>query len=463
MEVLKFKEGSKLLLAVSGGADSMVMLHVLRAEAVIRRYRIDVVTISHGIREESSSDARFVADVCGGYGIRCEIREIDVPAYASVKKLSIETAARILRRRIFNEYAEKYDYICLAHHMSDQAETVLMHLIRGSGISGACGMKEVEGKIARPLFNCSKEEILEYAERNKVRYVQDVTNFSDKYRRNFVRLNLMPLVRELNGGAERTICCFARDAREHEEFAEAASERIPVMSDGKNAYIPAEALKKEVRLLRAYAFRRALRLIGGLIDVTRVNLTALESLLNAQSGRKILLQNGYVAVREFDLLHFYRESGENEGEGGYLHGEKAFHADETIPFSFGGHAFLNGVIYVSEEDGGKGAKRFNASALPEGCVIRTRREGDMFYRFGGGNKKLKEFFTEKRIPVTERDKIPLLAKGKEVYAVIGFEISEKLRVGPEDKALYIWFEEEKEGTGSVSKKEKQKKSKEKEV
>ena len=109
MEVLKFKEGSKLLLAVSGGADSMVMLHVLRAEAVIRRYRIDVVTISHGIREESSSDAPFVADVCGGYGIRCEIREIDVPAYASVKKLSIETAARILRRRIFNEDAEKDD------------------------------------------------------------------------------------------------------------------------------------------------------------------------------------------------------------------------------------------------------------------------------------------------------------------------------------------------------------------
>ena len=150
--MLKIDVTKKYALAVSGGADSMAMLHAFAHH--LPRPNFYVVTINHNIRPEGASDCQFVENYCKQLGIECYVFDIDVPTHARENKLSLETSARVLRYQIFDKL--NCDYVCTAHHSRDHAETVLMHIIRGSGLVGAQGIREYNGKYFRPMLNVTK-------------------------------------------------------------------------------------------------------------------------------------------------------------------------------------------------------------------------------------------------------------------------------------------------------------------
>ena len=188
------KRGEVIGVGVSGGIDSMVLLSFLASHADELDIEVVAIHVDHGIRAESGKDAEFVAEKAKELGVRLYKFKIDAPKIAKEKKVSLETGARIARYGVFQSLLERdvIDKIALAHHQSDQAETILMHIFRGAGVFGAKGMEPIrDGVYIRPLLDVGKKEIEEYALRHGIDHVEDATNQDTTYDRNFVRCVLL--------------------------------------------------------------------------------------------------------------------------------------------------------------------------------------------------------------------------------------------------------------------------------
>ena len=196
---MKEKDSQKFLLAVSGGVDSMVMLHTFLQAMPTDKFA--VISINHNLRPEGAFDCNFVKQYCQEQGVVFFYKSINVKQFASDAKMSIETAGRQLRYKAIEEVADTYGYdtICLAHHADDNAETVLLHLVRGGGLRGVSGIHRRQGRYFRPLLKYSKQDILNYAEDNQITNVEDKTNTDTQYKRNLVRHNIIPALKEIKG------------------------------------------------------------------------------------------------------------------------------------------------------------------------------------------------------------------------------------------------------------------------
>ena len=233
--------GERVVCAVSGGADSMCLLHLVWSQG----YDVIAAHFEHGIRgEESQRDARFVETWCRKHGIPFVLGHGDAPGYAAENGLSLEEAARELRYDFLYKTAEAYgtDRILTAHSLDDNAETLLFNLIRGSGTAGLCGIPQSRGKLLRPLLHVSRAEIEAYLRENEVPHVEDSSNESDDYTRNLIRHRVMPLLKEINPrfpeAAERTARLSERD----EAFFSALA-RAYLGRELKNESLPLESLR----------------------------------------------------------------------------------------------------------------------------------------------------------------------------------------------------------------------------
>ena len=200
--------GSRVLCAVSGGADSMCLLNWLSYNAETLEISVAAAHFEHGIRgDESLRDMAFVEDVCRAMGIQLFIGRGDVPRYAEEKGVGLEEAARELRYEFLKKTAEQngFDRIATAHNADDNAETVIFNLARGSGAAGICGIPPVRGNIVRPLLETTRTEIERYLEEHGVSHIEDSTNSSQQYSRNKIRLQIMPVLREINPSVSRAI------------------------------------------------------------------------------------------------------------------------------------------------------------------------------------------------------------------------------------------------------------------
>ena len=371
-------------------------------------FRMEAVTVDHGLRKRSAADAAFVKEYCETLGVPCHIEKADVPAYCKEHKVSAETGARILRYGIFRGYAERFDRICLGHQADDQAETVLMHLLRGSGPDGAEGMARESGKFVRPLLDTTREEILRYARENGVPYRTDESNADVSFTRNRLRAQALPVMKRCNPKAVENLCRFAESMRLQNAAFDALLPRDAVSAAEEGVVCSEEAL----RLPEAAAYRcfkKAWNTLGYYENLERKHLGALFALRQAETGKKIRLPFDITAVRDYNGIVFFRETAIPPYE---------------IPFREGRLPFIGGNVSVSAD--GEGL-RFDADKLPEGCVLRNRREGDVFRKFGGGTKKLNDYLTDRKIPVRFRDRLPLIAKGDRVYVIVGTEISEDVK------------------------------------
>ena len=313
-----FPRGAKLIVGLSGGADSVALLHLLHSWQEEENWQITAVHIHHGLRgREADEDARFAENLCASLGIPCVVKEYDVAKEAKLRRLGEEETGRILRYAAFREAAGREGRIAVAHHRKDQAETILMRLCRGTGLTGLTGMSPVRGDICRPLLFCDREEIEQYCRENHLHWREDATNQQEKYTRNKLRLRVLPLLEEINPKAVTHIAETASLLAEEEEFLEQQAEAY--FAQGKLPSAPEEVhlSREKLHALHPAMRRRVLRKAMGIFlqtDVSQVQIQALEDLLQKESGKSRDFPQGIRAENRYEALVLSRKR-EQQAEG----------------------------------------------------------------------------------------------------------------------------------------------------
>ncbi len=462
--------GQRILAAVSGGADSVCLLAVLHALAPELSFSLEAVHVEHGIRgEESLQDCAYVERLCGKLGVRLTVRHIHVPELARQSGRTEEEEARIQRYRIFEETAEQCgaQRVAVAHHLGDQAETVLWNLIRGSGLRGLRGILPVrplrDGQAAsplvvRPLLETSREEIEQYLEACGLSYRTDRTNLDKTVTRNKIRHDILPDLIKLNAQAPRHIAQAAEEAAEAEAYLERVTARaaegcIHCQADGQPVLLLAR-WQKEEPFIRRRLLRECIRRASGngsLKDIGAVHVEALMGLACGGGEKSVRLPGGLTAVRSYGQIRFL--SGAEALSGAVLPAAGALYAQDArpgerwveVPFPgrqmvhYGGYCFSLECGCAGESGICIPKKRFTkwiayatiAQKESQKLCFRTRRPGDVLVvRQDGSRKKLSDYLIDEKIPSSLRDRVVLLAIGSEVLWVAGMRISEKARVTP---------------------------------
>ncbi len=426
---LKGFSNKKICVAISGGADSVALLHYLKNRENECGYTLSAVHCEHGIRgEESLADMRFVQDYCQKLGVGLFVFAQDCPARARKEKVSLETAARNFRRECFADLIaeKKADYVATAHHQNDEAETVLFRIARGSSLTGASGIKKMDGSFIRPFLGWKKEEILQYVAAHDLEYRTDSTNVDVAFTRNRLRAEVLPVLESTVNGATENIARFAEKSAEDDALLyEYAKELLQVVGgENDKAYTVAFCEKKPL------FYRACLLAIKGLglqKDYTSAHLDRVYALQKCERGARFDLPKGIVAVKTAQGIFL-----------GLKQDKVAAEKASIQPFTLDGFDGGRYEVILSKtplkDVGTWRVLRFDLDKIPMAAVFRFRKEGDEIARFGGGTKTLKKFFNEEKIPVEEREYLPLVAEPDgEVYAVCGVEISEKIKVDESTK------------------------------
>ena len=292
--------GKTVLCAVSGGRDSMALLHVLLHLGTRQGFSVSAAHYNHRLRESAVRDEALVRGWCGKKGIPLVTGSGDVRAYAKETGRSIEDAARTLRYTFLSDAARECgaDFIATAHHRQDNAETLLLHLLRGSGLQGLGGIAPVRGKLVRPLLDVCRADIDGYIAENAIPYADDETNEDTVYTRNRLRLELLPLLEAISPGSVNRIAAAASLLRSDEEFLQKTAAAL--LPDGA-AEIPISILNAQEPPIAARLVRMAAQNTG-----TELTLAQTEAVRNLRSGACLTLGGGVRAVRENNLLRFYR-------------------------------------------------------------------------------------------------------------------------------------------------------------
>lgn len=419
------QEAKNLVFGVglSGGRDSVALLHLLRAAG----YRVAAINVEHGIRgEESVSDSRFVKALCDSWDVPLFAFSVDAPTFAKENGYTLEQGARALRYRVFEGLlAEgKCDYIALAHHLDDQVETVLMRILRGTGIRGLVGMRAVNGKYIRPLLDVSREEINRYVAQNKLEFREDSTNGDSAYTRNFLRGEL-GVLRTRFPALSEAMARLSSNARETEDFLDSLVPEVE-LKDGE-AYVRISDCDRAAIAKRLVV--KAASLLGAGQDIEERHFPLVFSLLNAENGKRIELTHSLDAHRQGDYLVFALR-GHISQSGSIPFGEGAFE-DFGIRVDV---IAAKDVPKLLKADGS--VLYLDADSIPSDAVIRRRRQGDKICKFGGGSKSLGDFLTDKKIPKRKREGLAVVASGGDVLAVAGVDISSRCKLTADTSRAY---------------------------
>ena len=417
------KKGQTVAVAFSGGLDSVCLLHMLYSRSKECGFLVKAVHVNHNIRGvDSDNDQAFCENFCRYLGIELKIFSVDAPSFSMENKFTLEQGARALRYNCFNSLVDCgwCDLIATAHHAEDNFETVLHNLFRGSGLKGVSGIKQKTNAIIRPIRSFSKSKLLEYAKENGLEFCTDETNFNETYTRNYIRHKITPAVINRFPKAVTAVDRASAIFSEEDEFLDDLARSALNEKGGK---ITISTKTPKVLLRRAIIM--ALASLGVQKDYEQVHVQSVLNLLDNQSGKLVNLPKNVVAIKEYENLVFFMQSEEglDRAEYGYKKGE--------FPFKNKTAVIENGSL---EEL--KTALVFDGAKIPLSSKIRLRREGDVFEKFGGGTKKLKEFLIDKKIPLLERDNLPVIACGNKVYVVFGVAISNSVKVTDKTKRIY---------------------------
>lgn len=387
---------SHICVAVSGGKDSMALINFIYTH--MRKFGITLSALNcdHKIRETSARDSALVVNWC---------RERNIPLMRfawNFDGIKSERAAREWRRKCYKVALDNgADFVATAHHMNDNAETLLFNLARGSSVAGLSGICDGE-RIIHPLISCTRMQIDAYISENAVPYAEDETNFSDLYTRNKIRHNVLPELEKAVPGAVGNIFRLSRLAAEDERYFKKVIEERNI--------VRVTPFGVEISLCESVIFKRAAVQAIKYFNCTDYTCEHLERLYALKKSKKF----------EFLGLTAY-------GAEGKVVITRSTVTSAEIQFTlFKGDNFCGQKLTLS----GTGEKvlKFDADAIPKTAVIRFKREGDKFKKFGGGTKNLGDYFTDKKIPLWVRGSVPLIADGEEILAVCGVEISDKIKI-----------------------------------
>ena len=404
----------KLIVGVSGGADSVALLDILHSFSL----KCVIAHCNFHLRgEESNRDAFFVEELCKRYNLKYERIDFDTEVYAELNSISIEMAARELRYNWFEQLRviHKADKIAVAHHRDDSVETILLNLIRGTGIRGLTGISPENGYIIRPLLCLGRNEILEYLQERKISYVEDSTNNEDLYTRNKIRLNLIPLIETINPSARESIIRTAEHLSQVENIYRAYIDQVKLnlFKDDKInisllvQYIEPEAILFEI--LSPYGFNSA--------TVRQI----FESIIG-QSGKifysethELLKDRGSLILKKKATLFLERFSIREEDKL-VLHPLHLEFKKEAVSDNFSVEKRPN-IIYLDT----------NKITYP--LTLRKWQQGDWFIPFGmKGKKKVSDFFTDKKFTLFEKEDTWLLCSGEDIIWIVGHRSDDRFKI-----------------------------------
>lgn len=440
--------GQRILVAVSGGPDSVALLYLLHDLREEFELTIEVAHLQHGIRgEEAIEDARFVARLAEQLSLICHLKEIDLPQLKiASRKASLEEIGRFERYKFFAETAQlhRLDVVATAHTADDQAETIVMRLFRGAGRTGLRGIAPMRQLMVagdrrctsvlliRPLLNAQRREVMDFLEQRKLHYRTDSSNRDLFFLRNWIRLKLMPQVSERFGAKlPARLCAQAQVLGDEEDYlAELTRQQLENVSDGN------ELSRKLFLNLNKALQRRVIRLWfeqrrGHLraIDFDHVESALRLIAVGAPQGR-LALPGGWQLAREYETITFYRP---NVKPRCYSY---QFKPGSTLTVIEAGVTIVSELIDPAP---GKLPDNFmeavfDADLLKGNLLVRNFRNGDRFQPLGmAGHKKVKDLFIANQLPLRTRATLALLVMDNEILWIPGYGRSDSARIGPATK------------------------------
>ncbi len=425
--------GQRVAVAVSGGVDSMVLLHLFWRLQNQFDFKLYALHYEHGIRKEQSiEDMEFVRIICNTLDIPLVIEQGDIVKMAKEKKMNLEEVARNSRYDFFSRCRREYaiDRVAVAHHKDDLVETFMLHLIRGSGPKGLCAMPYMrKDGVIRPLLDVSRQEIEQYAHQYKLRFRQDITNNDMHYSRNFLRLRLMPEMRTLNPKLNDAIARVSHMISEEQNLLEdyTMQEYIQIAhEDGQHIEMDCKKLCQCSQAMRRRLLRLAVfRCAKTLKNVDSVVIERLERMVQRGiTGKRFCLSDVFFAQISYDLLildakmYTINKIGEvrlQKWKTCLPDGSMLILKKSQMPKHFPNAESLCQYI--------------DADRLSSRCVVRTRQPGDIFSPLGmQGHQNLKKWFIDHKISREMREAQLLLCDGNEVLWIIGRQLSETLRI-----------------------------------
>lgn len=433
-------EKDRVLIGLSGGPDSVCLLHALNNLKDEYKLSLHAIYIDHGLRpDEIPAEIEFCKTLCENLGVPFITKSVGVLSYAKEHCLNKQEAARELRYKTFEETASEIGAcrIALAHNADDQAETFFMRILRGAGQKGLSGIPSVRGKIIRPLIEIERKEIEEFLDGISQSFIVDSSNLEKDYFRNWLRLAVMPEFKRQNPEIIRTISRISEIIREEDNYLELIVTKtlmklIPKKTDRtiELFLVPLENMDKVI--LRR-VLRRAIDAVKGLRGISFVHIEDIIGLVKTgNSGDRIYLPKGIRVIKGYATLILTSEQPSQLGA-------YSLNVPEELSLKESGILIKSSFADSSEIPcDGKSKVIIDSEKIKLPLVVRSRKSGDLFYPFGfGKRKKLQDFFVDEKIPRDERDSIPIVVSGDNIVWIAGYRADERFKVTAETKKILL--------------------------
>ena len=467
--------GEVVVVGVSGGADSVCLLHVLAKLRKGLGIKLHVAHLNHQLRGvESEDDAEYVSNLAGSLGIPITIDRQDVAAYKSERNFSVEEAARELRYAFLARVAREVgaNRIAIGHTRDDQVETILMHILRGTGITGLCGLapcspmaydkqgtswpaKQSKLLVIRPLLDITREETTSYCQEHQLDPRVDSSNRSLSFFRNRLRLQLLPLLRQYNPSLDQALLRLADIAKEDNAFIEQQASELwnkVARQENKAIYLDRKQIASLPIALQRQLLRAAVtRLAGDTRDIEASHIEAARSLLNKPAGKRISLPHGFICKGGYDEIVIASTAKQSQlppcpfpplpGEFPLkVPGKTVFPGWKVMASIVGERVDSPSSRGVPSTSEGTCQSHlvagFDLHKTGTELFVRRRRPGDKFQPLGMSMpKKLPEFMVDAKIPRSWRGRIPIVCSPQQIIWVAGWRIDDRVKVTEASKEI----------------------------
>ncbi len=435
------QKGDRVIVAVSGGPDSMALLHILKDLAGEMTFDLVAAHINHGLRSEAAEEQRFVVEQCRRWKLSCYTEEVNVRELARQSKTSLEDAGRIARYRFLNALQVELgaQSIATAHHRDDVAETVLLHLLRGTGLQGLRGILPRNGQIIRPLLPLGKEQLLSYLNEHNIKYCLDMSNTDPAFLRNRIRQQLIPeLQQNYNPRIVDSLNQMAELLRADNELLEQEMERywdlVLIEADANTIIFNNSAFSQMPLAAQRRLIMRAFYTLTAPAGWEGQDVEKVLQLSRKMGSAKFLQLKKKVKVnKSYDKMIFTKTWPK----------PVKFSLDISVPGELslpeGGPSYhfnlQNRQHYTPQAED----ICLDYDKMVPPLVLRSRREGDVFWPAGFcGHKKLKKYFIDRKVPYWERDQVPILAAREgEIYAVLDHCICQPAKIDPQTQTILV--------------------------